>query len=256
MRVPILAGNWKMHKTIGEALELVEALKPLVADASHVEVVVGPPFTALKSVSEALRGTRIALAAQDMHFEPYGAFTGEISGPMLVDVGCRYVIVAHSERRQFFGETNLTANRKIHAAHASHLVPIYCVGETLAQREAGETKILVRTQVIEGLNGCSAEQILQTVIAYEPVWAIGTGKNATPAQAQEIHALIRDILRELYGSEVAQAVRIQYGGSVKPENIAELMAEEDVDGALVGGASLQAASFGAIVQTVASLFSP
>jgi triosephosphate isomerase len=253
MRIPILAGNWKMNKTISEALALVESLKPVVNDVTNVEVAVAPPFTALKAVSDTLHGSRIALAAQDMHPEPSGAFTGEISGPMLADVGCRYVIIAHSERRQFFGETSETANRKIKAAYAHGLAPIYCVGETLAQREAGETETLIRAQITEGLDGCSARQIHNTVIAYEPVWAIGTGRTATPAQAQEIHALIRATLTEIYGPDVAETVRIQYGGSVKPDNIAELMSQRDVDGALVGGASLQAASFAAMAQSVASM---
>ena len=247
MRTPIMAGNWKMNKTVGEALALVEALKPAVAEIENVEVVVAPTFTALAPVGEALRGTNIALAAQDMHWEESGAFTGEISGPMLKDVGCAYVILAHSERRQYFGETNETANRKLHAAHAHGLSPIYCVGETLEQREMGITEDLISIQVKEGLVGLTKEQLFRTVIAYEPVWAIGTGRTATPEQAQAVHAHIRGVLAGLYDAETADAVRIQYGGSVKPENVDDLIAQPDIDGGLIGGASLVADSFAAIV---------
>jgi triosephosphate isomerase len=253
MRKPILAGNWKMNKTVGEAVALVEALKPVVAVAADVEVVVAPPFTALWAVRTALRGSRLGLAAQDMFWGTDGAFTGEVSPTMLTDVGCSYVIIAHSERRQFFGETNETANRRLRAARAHGLKAIYCVGETLDEREAGATQDVVRRQIELGLVGITGDQIRDTVIAYEPVWAIGTGRTATPEQAQEVHAFLREVLAALYDPYAAEEVRIQYGGSVKPDNIEALLAERDIDGALVGGASLDAASFGAMIRAVAQV---
>jgi len=248
MRKPIIAGNWKMNKTIGEALELVNSLKELVADVTDVEIVVAPPFTALQAVGEAIEGTNIKLAAQDMFWEESGAYTGEISPLMLKDVGCQYVIIGHSERRGYFGETNETINRKVKAAHKHGLKPIMCVGEKLEERESGVTKEVVKDHVVNGLKGLSEEEMLNTVIAYEPVWAIGTGRTATPQQAQEVHQFIRELLGEIFSKEVAEQVRIQYGGSIKPENIAGLMAQPDIDGGLVGGASLKADSFAKIVK--------
>ncbi|WP_338833898.1 Triosephosphate isomerase [Moorella humiferrea] len=245
MRRPIIAGNWKMHNTTEKARELVELLKPLVG-ASDVEVVVCPPFTAIAATVNAAAGSNIAVGAQDLFWEDWGAYTGEVSGPMLKDLGCRYVIIGHSERRQYFGETDATVNKKLHAALRHDLVPIVCVGETLDEREAGKTLEVVRRQVEDGLKGLTPDQVETLVVAYEPVWAIGTGRTATAADAQEVIAFIRKTLKAMYG-ERAELTRIQYGGSVKPENIAELMAQPDIDGALVGGASLDAVSFAAIV---------
>ena len=248
MRTPIIVGNWKLNKTIGEAVALVAALRSLVADITEVEVVVAPVFTGLSAVAEALTDGDIRLAAQDVFWEDTGAFTGEVSPGMLKDVGCDYVIVGHSERRQYFGETNKNVNRKAKAAHAHGLIPIICVGETLEEREAGNTGAVVKDHLLNGITGLSADQIVSTIIAYEPVWAIGTGYNATPVQAQEIHALIRSLLSEVYSADVTSQVRIQYGGSVKPDNAAELIAQPDVDGALVGTASWEADSFAQIVK--------
>ena len=248
MRTPIIVGNWKLNKTIGEAVALVAALRSLVADITDVEVVVAPVFTGLSAVAEALTAGDIRLAAQDVFWEDSGAFTGEVSPGMLKDVGCDYVIVGHSERRQYFGETNKNVNRKAKAAHAHGLIPIICVGETLEEREASNTGAVVKDHLLNGITGLSADQIVSTIIAYEPVWAIGTGHNATPDQAQEIHALIRSLLSEVYSADVTSQVRIQYGGSVKPDNAAELIAQPDVDGALVGTASWEADSFAQIVK--------
>lgn len=234
-----------MHNTTEKARELVELLKPLVG-ASDVEVVVCPPFTAIAATVNAAAGSNIAVGAQDLFWEDWGAYTGEVSGPMLKDLGCRYVIIGHSERRQYFGETDATVNKKLHAALRHDLVPIVCVGETLDEREAGKTLEVVRRQVEDGLKGLTPDQVETLVVAYEPVWAIGTGRTATAADAQEVIAFIRKTLKAMYG-ERAELTRIQYGGSVKPENIAELMAQPDIDGALVGGASLDAVSFAAIV---------
>jgi triosephosphate isomerase len=247
-RVPILAGNWKMHGTCAEATQLAGALAQKVGRVQGREVVIAPPFTALGAAAAAIRGTDIRLAAQNVHGEPKGAFTGEISAAMLVEAGCSHVIVGHSERRQYFGETDESVNARVRGALGAKLVPIVCVGETLAEREAGTTEAVVARQVRGGLAGLSPEQIDACVIAYEPVWAIGTGRTATPAQAQEVHAAIRRLLGELAGAEVASRVRILYGGSVKPDNIDTLMAEADIDGALVGGASLDADGFARIVQ--------
>ncbi|MEW6662593.1 MAG: triose-phosphate isomerase [Bacillota bacterium] len=243
MRKPIIAGNWKMHKASPEARQLVEELKPLVHNLPEVEVVVCPPFTSLETVKELLQGTDIQLGAQNMHYANEGAYTGEVSAAMLAAAGCRYVIVGHSERRQYFGETDELINQKVKAALAARLAPITCVGETLAQREAGETEAVCFSQVEGALRGLSADQVPGLVIAYEPVWAIGTGKTATAAEAQRVIALIRRKVSELFGKEAAAKTRIQYGGSVKPDNIKEIMAQPDIDGALVGNASLQADSF-------------
>lgn len=248
MRRPMIAGNWKMNKTVGEAVDLVTALKGKVADVTDVDIVVGPVFTALSSVADVIEGTNIKLAAQNMHWEESGAFTGEVSPVMLKDVGCEYVIIGHSERRAYFSETNETVNNKVKAAHKYSLKPIVCLGETLEQRESGTMRDVIKDHVVNGLAGLTEEQMLNTIVAYEPVWAIGTGKTATPDQAQEVHAFIRKLLTEMFSSSVAESVRIQYGGSVKPANIAELMAKPDIDGGLIGGAALDADSFTQIVK--------
>ncbi|MFQ3661318.1 MAG: triose-phosphate isomerase [Chloroflexaceae bacterium] len=247
MRTPIIAGNWKMYKTVGEAVDLVKALLGGLQIGKDREVVVCPPFTALYAVRPLLVGTGVALGAQNVYYEREGAYTGEVAPGMLVDVGCSYVIIGHSERRQYFGETDAGVNRKLHAARAAGLHPIVCVGESKPQRDAGEAEPIVTGQVRAALEGVSAEQMADVVIAYEPIWAIGTGDTATPADAQAMHLAIRRTLAELYGDAVAQTVRIQYGGSVKPDNIDDLMAQPDIDGALVGGASLKAESFLRIV---------
>lgn len=249
MRKPAVAANWKMNKTIPEALQFVGDLKKWFKEAGREgsDVVVAPPFTALKAVSDCLRGSGISLAAQDLFWEEKGAYTGEVSAAMLLDSGCEYVIIGHSERRQYFGETDEGVNRKINRAFYHNLIPIFCVGETLRQREEDATFKVVRAQVEKGLDGLSEGAAGSVIIAYEPVWAIGTGKTASPSQAEEVHGFIRAILRESYGRDVSEAVRILYGGSVTPENIRSLMKEQDIDGALVGGASLQVDSFVKIV---------
>jgi triosephosphate isomerase len=251
MRVPILAGNWKMNKTVAEAVDLVRDLRRWVLDVEGVEIVVCPAFVALTAVADALKGTKIKVGAQNMHWEEKGAFTGEVSAAMLQGV-CDYVIIGHSERRQHFGETDETVNRKVRAALAHRLIPIMAVGETLQQYDAGETNAVVSSQVRQGLAGITAEQARGVIIAYEPVWAIGTGKAATGAGANSVVALsIRGPLAEMYGEEVAQAIRVQYGGSVTPANIAEFMSMPDLDGGLVGGASLKANDFAEIVKGTA-----
>ena len=247
-RLPFIAGNWKMNKTVGEALDLVRQLKTSLAKVDSVEVAVAPPFTALFAVRKELEGSRIVLAAQNLFWEEKGAFTGEISPVMLKEIGCRYVIIGHSERRQYFGETDETVNRRIKAAFKHGLKVIFCIGETLKEREEGKTFSVVERQVEGGLKGLKAEEVRPMVLAYEPVWAIGTGKTATPEQAEEVHRFIRNKLGRLYSQEMAGEIRIQYGGSVTPENIKGLMAQEDIDGALVGGASLQAEIFSKIVR--------
>lgn len=248
MRIPVIAGNWKLFKTIGESVSLVNELKPLVADCQGVEIVVAPVFTALSRVSDAIGGSNIRLAAQDCYWEEEGAFTGEVAPKLLKDAGCSHVIVGHSERRQYFGETDLAVNRKTGAAIAAGLTAIVCVGESLAERESGQTFTVIETQIKGGLAGLEAEGFTHVVIAYEPVWAIGTGKTASDVQAQEVHAFIRRLIARLFGQAVADAVRILYGGSVKPDNVKGLMAQPDIDGALVGGASLKAESFAAIAR--------
>jgi triosephosphate isomerase len=247
-RIPLLAGNWKMHGTRVEATALAGALAKSVGAVTGREVLIAPPFTALDAAHRAIAGTHILLAAQNVHGEPKGAFTGEISAVMLVDAGCTHVIVGHSERRQYFGENDESVNARARGALGAGLVPIVCVGETLAEREAGTTATVVERQVRAGLAGLDAAAVGRCVLAYEPVWAIGTGHTATPAQAQEVHRAIRKLLADLAGAPVADGVRILYGGSVKPDNVDALMAEADIDGALVGGASLDAASFTRIVQ--------
>jgi triosephosphate isomerase (TIM) len=247
MRRPIIVGNWKMHKTAAEAVALVNALRASVTQVQDVDIGVAPPFTALMAVAEALRGSTLFVVAQNMHWEPQGAFTGEISAAMLTDIGCARVIIGHSERRQYFAETDATVNKKLRAALNAQLDPILCIGETLEQREGNATFSVLEQQVRHGLADIAAESMSRVVIAYEPIWAIGTGKTATPTQAQEVHAFIRGLLGELYGKALAGEVRIQYGGSVNAGNIQALMTQSDVDGALVGGASLEASSFAQIV---------
>ena len=249
MRKVIIAGNWKLNKTPREAIALVEELKREVVDINGVDIVVCPPFTALDIVSESILETNIALGAQNLYWQDSGAFTGEVSAPMLKDLGVQFVIIGHSERRQFFGETNETVNQRIHAALTHHLTPIVCIGENLAEREANKTFDVIKHQCEGSLANLTTDEIRQIVLAYEPLWAIGTGKTATPEQAQEVHAFIRQLLGKLFNTDVAQSVRIQYGGSVTPQNIAALMAQPDIDGALVGGASLKASSFAAIIKS-------
>ncbi|HWV39681.1 MAG TPA: triose-phosphate isomerase [Vulgatibacter sp.] len=246
-RTPFVAGNWKMNLSIAEGVALVRELRSSLDGIEGVRIAVAPPFTAIHPVAKALEGSAIEVAGQDVFWEGQGAFTGEVSAGMLRDAGAACVIVGHSERRQLFGENDETVAKRTGAALAAGLTPIVCVGETLAEREGGQTLQVVGSQVKQGLRGLSAEEIGKLVVAYEPVWAIGTGRTATAAQAQEVHGAIRSTLRELAG-DVADRVPLQYGGSVKPENAAELLAQPDVDGALVGGASLQAASFAAIVR--------
>ncbi len=247
MRIPILAANWKMHKTGREAAAFINELAPLVATLSNIEVVVSPAFTAMAATVDAAHGTRIGIAGQNLYFEKQGAFTGEISAGMLKDAGASHVIIGHSERRRLFGDTDELVNRKLGAAIAAALTPIVCVGETLAEREGGNTLTVLDRQVKAGLDGLTGDQIATLVIAYEPVWAIGTGKNATSAEAGEAHAHIRSRLRQWFGGAPADRCRIVYGGSVKPDNIRELIGLPDVDGALIGGASLDVRSFFEIV---------
>jgi len=248
MRKPMIAGNWKMNKTLSEAVDFVRQLKALVADVRDIEIIVAPPFTALHAISREIEGSTIELAAQDVFWEASGAYTGEISPIMLKDVGCRYVIIGHSERRQYFGETNESVQKKIKASLAMGLHPIICVGEALEEREAGRTFDMVKNQVIQCLEGFSPDEMKRMSVAYEPIWAIGTGKTATPQQAEEVHAFIREQLGQITNRQVSEEVRIQYGGSVNPDNISDLMVQPDIDGALVGGASLKAESFSRIVK--------
>lgn len=248
MRTPVIAGNWKMYKTAKEASAFVREFLPLVADADRVETVLAPPFPYLATVAALTRGTRVGVASQNVHFADEGAYTGEVSPRMVRDAGAAYAIIGHSERRQYFLETDGFVNRKVRAALAAGLVAILCLGEMLAEREADRTIEVVERQIRDGLAEVPASAAGRIIVAYEPVWAIGTGKTATPAQAQEVHAFLRGRLMQLWGDEAGHSVRILYGGSVKPENIAQLMAQEDIDGALVGGASLSAGSFAKIVK--------
>ena len=247
MRTKIVAGNWKMNKLPSEAAALIDGIKDLVKDVQGVEVVVCPPFTDLKDAAAAVKGSNVALGAQNVAWAESGAFTGEISAGMLKDLGVEYVIIGHSERRQYFGETDETVNRRLKAALAAGLKPIVCVGEKLEEREAGQMPAVIEKQVKEGFADLSPEELAKVVIAYEPVWAIGTGKTATPKEAQEVHALIRRLLAEIANAEVAASVRIQYGGSMKPANAKELMDQPDIDGGLIGGAALVAEKFEAII---------
>ena len=246
MRKPVIAGNWKMYKTRQEARHFFAAFKPLVTAATHCEIIVAPPFTAIAACAEAAKGSAIGIAAQDVYWANEGAFTGEVSPRMLVEAGCRAVIIAHSERRQFFGENDESANRKVKAALAAGLTPILCVGETLAEREAGNTQKVLEKQFHGSLAALTPAEFSRIIMAYEPVWAIGTGRTATPEIASEAHKFLRT-LAAAFTAEYAASLRILYGGSVKPENIKGLMAQAEIDGALVGGASLEAAQFGAIV---------
>ncbi len=248
MRKPFLAGNWKMNKTVPEALELVKELKKAVADVQDRDIMVGVPFTVLYSVVEELKGSNIKVAAENMYFEEKGAFTGEISPLMLSDLKVDYVILGHSERRHIFGESNELINKKVKSALSHNLLPILCIGELLEEREAGKMEEVVKTQTVEGFKDISKADALKVTIAYEPVWAIGTGKTATPEDADQVHGFIRKVLAEIYDEETAQSIRIQYGGSVKPENVDNLMSKKNIDGALVGGASMKADSFARIVK--------
>ncbi len=247
MRKPLMAGNWKMNKTIPEAVAMVKELKGKIADVKDVDVLLCPVFTALYPVASEVKGSNINIGAQDLFWEAKGAFTGEVAPNMITDAGCSFVIIGHSERRQYFGETNETVNKKIKAALSAGLIPVVCVGETLKEREDNVTFKVIESQVREGIKDLSKEEAAKVVIAYEPVWAIGTGKTATPDQAQEVHAFIRKVYGEMYG-DVAEGTRILYGGSVKPSNVSELMKKEDIDGGLVGGASLKAEDFEALVK--------
>lgn len=248
MRKPVIAGNWKMFKLVGDAVAAVTALKPLVVNANQVEIVVAPPFTALKSVSDRLEGSNICVAAQDVSTETkHGAHTGEVCGDMLRDAGCTHVIIGHSERRSMYGDSNQLVNRKIVASLSFGLIPIICVGETLAERDSGREQEVVAIQLAESLSGLTISEMVRTIIAYEPVWAIGTGRTATPAQAQDMHRSIREWLVTRFDTQTADAIRILYGGSVKPDNISDLMRQPDIDGALVGGASLDPESFAKLV---------
>jgi triosephosphate isomerase len=248
MRKLIIAGNWKLNKTNDEAMELVTLLKREVGSVTDVDVVVCPVFTALADVADLTNESNIGLGAQNVYWEDSGAFTGEVSAPLLKRIGVQYVIIGHSERRQFFNETNETVNKRIKAALAHGLTPIVCVGEMLEDRESGKTNDVIKNHIEGSLANLSEEEMGKLVLAYEPVWAIGTGKTASPDQAQEVHAYIRSLLGTLFSEELANAVRIQYGGSVKAENAAELMSQPDIDGALVGGASLTAEAFAGIIK--------
>lgn len=247
-RKPLIAGNWKMYKTGPQAAELANRLKLLVSDVTDVDIMVAPPFTALGIVAEILKESIVDLGGQDLFWEVEGAYTGEISASMLKAAGCTHAIIGHSERRQYFGETNATVNRKVRAALIGGLIPVVCIGESETERESNQTFSVVQEQLEKGLEGLGSDEVQRITIAYEPVWAIGTGKTATTGQAQEVHEFIRRRMETAHGNSVASAVRILYGGSVKPENTSDLMAMADIDGALVGGASLDADSFATIVR--------
>jgi len=252
VRTPLIAGNWKMYKTASEAVVLARAVVKSLFPSDGSEVVICPPFTALAAVGQVIAGSRVGLGAQDLHWAKEGAYTGEVSAEMLRDLGCCYAIVGHSERRQYFGETDENVNKKSLAALGSGLTPIICVGETLSERETGRAHHVVEAQVKGALSGLAPGQVRALTLAYEPVWAIGTGRTATPDQAEEMHAHVRKTVAGLFGADIAQGVRILYGGSVKPENAGELLQRSEIDGALVGGASLQADSFALIVKAVKS----
>jgi triosephosphate isomerase len=247
MRIPFIAANWKMHKTVHEAVVFIKEFRSMVKDMDDVEIVVAPPFTALHAVVEAARNSPIGVAGQHVFWEREGAFTGEVSAPMLHEAGAEYAIIGHSERRRMFGETDQTVNRRIAATLAAKLTPIVCIGETLEQREAGETMAVLDRQIKDGLDGMTADQVAMLVLAYEPVWAIGTGRNATADQAEEAHSHIRGRLRQWFGANAADHCHVIYGGSVKPDNIHEIITQKNVDGALVGGASLDVRGFFDIV---------
>ena len=247
MRKPVIAGNWKMYKTIAEAVDFIEKIKPVAAQAGHCEVIVAPPFTALAASAAAAKGSKVSVAAQNCHWDKEGAHTGDISTVMLCDAGCTHVIIGHSERRHDCGETDEQVNKKLKAALAAGLTPIVCVGETLAERESGDTAKVLESQFVGGIAGLTRGDFSRIMIAYEPVWAIGTGRTATPEMAADAHRLLRGLARRQFGEQAANGVRILYGGSVKPENVGALMAQEEIDGALVGGASLKVDSFTALV---------
>jgi triosephosphate isomerase len=247
MRKPVMAGNWKMNKTIAEAVTVIKALKSSIADITEVEVLICPTFTALYAVNNEVKGSNINVGAQNLFWEPKGAFTGEISPAMVKDAGCSYVLIGHSERRQYFNETDETVNKKTKAALVVGLIPMICIGETLKEREQNITFKVIEKQIKNGLAGLTQQQAATIVIAYEPVWAIGTGKTATPDQAQEVHAFTRKVYNQMYG-DASQKVRILYGGSVNPANVSDLMKQTDIDGGLVGGASLEAESFTKLVK--------
>jgi triosephosphate isomerase len=247
MRIPLIAANWKMFKTVHESVAFIKEFRTLVKDVSDVEIVIAPPFTALHAAAEAARASTVAIAAQDAFWEKEGAFTGQVSMGMVKEAGAQYVILGHSERRRLFGDTDETINRKVIAALGSRLIPIFCIGETLEERENGATLEVLDRQVKRGLDGVTGDQVAALVIAYEPVWAIGSGRQATPQQAGEAHAHIRSRVRSWFGGSAGDRTRIIYGGSVKPDNIHELVALPDVDGALVGGASLEVRGFNDIV---------
>ncbi|OIR07231.1 bifunctional PGK/TIM [mine drainage metagenome] len=253
IRKKFIAGNWKMNKTSSDALTLVQEIVAEVGRTTDVDIVVCPPFTSLETVAKSLEGSSVKLGAQNMHHETSGAFTGEVSAPMLRGIFVNYVILGHSERRTYFGETDSFVNQKVLAALKNQLKPILCVGETLAEREAGSTLKVVQTQLEGALEGVSKELATNVVVAYEPVWAIGTGKVATTAQAQEVHAFIRSLLVKLFGDSVAQKIRILYGGSMKPANAPELLAQKDIDGGLIGGASLESRSFVELIKAAAAV---
>lgn len=249
MRRKVIAGNWKMHNDLKQSEDLIIELIAILKDKSvNCDVIICPPFTSLAEASKLINGTKIALGAQNIHFEDKGAFTGEISAQMLKSAGCEYVIVGHSERRTIFNENNEVINLKLMKAIEQRLKPIFCIGETLSEREKGITKEVVQIQVEKGLKGISSDQMKNIIVAYEPVWAIGTGKTATPEQAQEVHEFIRSLIANMYSNEVSEKLVIQYGGSVKPENAKDLLSKEDIDGALVGGACLHADSFFGIIE--------
>jgi triosephosphate isomerase len=247
-RKPVIAGNWKMYKTIAETQAFFDQISPLIFEVQHCEMVIAPPFTALQRAAELGRTLGIAVSAQDLHWQKEGAFTGEVSAAMLLEAGCTHTLIGHSERRQFFGETDETVNRKLHAALGAGLAPIVCIGEMLEEREAGQTETVLERQLTRGLAGLTEAAFSPIIIAYEPVWAIGTGRTATPEIAQQAHQFIRARVGAQVGGGAAAQLRILYGGSVKPDNIAGLMAQPDIDGALVGGASLDPSSFAAIVR--------
>lgn len=248
MRKPLMAGNWKMHKNIPEAIAMVKELKPMIADVKDVDVLICPVFTAVYPLANEVKGSNIHIGAQNVYWEPKGAFTGEIAVNMLADAGASFVIIGHSERRQYFCETDETVNKRTKATLDAGLIPIVCVGETLQERESDNTFKVIEKQVRDGIKNFSKEEAGKIVIAYEPVWAIGTGKTASPQQAQEVHEFIRNIYSQMYGADIADKVRILYGGSVKPDNVSELMKQKDIDGGLVGGASLEASSFAKLVK--------
>ncbi len=248
IRIPLIAANWKMHKTVAQAQYFIEQFRPYIKGLRNVDVALAPPFTALAALAERLVDLPVHLAAQNVHPEPQGAFTGEISPDMLKELGCHYVIVGHSERRALFGEDDATVKLKLRAVFENALIPILCVGESLEQRQAGQTEAVLERQLRGALDGTAAGDILKLVVAYEPIWAIGTGVTATADQAQEAHAFIRSLMRKMFGEAVAKRARIQYGGSVKPNNARELMSLPDVDGALVGGASLEVRNFADIIK--------